>query len=732
VLQDTLPSPVVSPVSEHEKAPSRMPVAPLLEALARLGSAARIDVDQSAARRAIEQATLDRTFVGEDAWLEELTRAGEQLGIKVRAAKLSAAALVREPRALPLVSLSSKQGEAIAILEQRRERVLALRLSGRERARWMRAAELAHLMGAPDASSDLMWASSEPLAPMAAMANGADGGGASPLRRLLSLLRLERDDIAVAVIYAIGVGVVSLAAPIGVQALVNTVAFGGLLQPIIILTLLVLAALAFAGALRALQAWVVERIQQRVFARVAIDLGYRLPRVRVAAFDNAHGPELINRFFDVLTVQKGAASLLVDGTSIALSVLVGTLLLAFYHPILLVFDLTLIVVVFALMTGLGRGAVKTSIKESKAKYAVAAWLEEMARHPGSFKSAGGSAFAEARAEDLLCEYLAARRKHFKVIFRQIVAALSVQALATAALLGVGGYLVMSGKITLGQLVAAELIVTAVVVGISKLGKYLESFYDLCAAVDKLGQLVDLPLEPPRGSPLPRAAGGARVRLKGVSFTYEGRAPVLDGASIEIAPGARVAVIGPNGSGKSTLSNLIYGLRAPADGRVEIDGRDLRDLDLGSVREQIALVRGVEIFEGTIEENLRMGRSELCADDVRAALETVGLWDELNAFPDGLQTKLTSGGPSLSAGQARRLVLARALAGKPRLLILDESLDDLDPPARKALSRALLGRAAPWSALVTTHDREALRDCDEVYVLSAGKLRPLRAEDLPAS
>jgi ABC-type bacteriocin/lantibiotic exporter with double-glycine peptidase domain len=562
--------------------------------------------------------------------------------------------------------------------------------------------------------------------------SAGDGHHASPFSRLVALLRLERSDVTVALIYGAGVGVLSLAAPVGVQALVNAVAFGGLVQPVVVLTVLVFGALAFAAVLRALQAAVVERVQERIFARVALDLGKRLPRVRFEAFDGYHGPELVNRFFDVLTVQKVAATLLVDGASIVLAVVVGTLILAFYHPLLLAFDVGLVGLMLIILFALGRGGVKTSIVESKAKYALVAWLEEMARHPSSFRGAGGGAFAEQRADELTRRYLDARRGHFRVLFRQMIGSFALQALSVAALLGVGGVLVVKGDITLGQLVAAELIVTAVTTSVAKLGKYLESYYDLCAAVDKLGHLTDLPLEPNGGAEPASAAQGARVRIHDVAFGYAGGRPVLTRANLEVPAGGRVAVIGPNGSGKSTLADLIYGLRYPDHGRVEIDGVDLRDLDLAAVRAQIALVRGVEIFEGTVAENVGMNRPGVDATAIREALSAVFLLDDHGALPDGLSTRLTTGGASLSAGQARRLVIARAIAGRPRMIIVDESLDDLDPETRRCVAAALFSRERPWSVLVTTHDRDALRGCDRVFVVDGGALRPMRPDEVVIS
>ncbi|MBK9260430.1 MAG: ABC transporter ATP-binding protein [Polyangiaceae bacterium] len=552
----------------------------------------------------------------------------------------------------------------------------------------------------------------------------------TPFARLIALLRLERDDIGVACVYAIGVGIASLAAPIGVQALVNTVAFGGLLQPLVIVTLLVLVGLAFAAVLRALWAWVVERIQQRIFTRVVVDLAYRLPRVRMDSL-RAHGPQLVNRFFDTLTVQKGAATLLVDGVSIVLQTAVGLFVLAVYHPILAVFDIALILSVGFVLFGLGRGAVDTSLKESKMKYSVASWLEQMAGHAVTFRSSGGGAFARARADDLLREWLTARRKHWKVLFRQILGSLAVQALAGTALLGVGGWLVIAGKLTLGQLVAAELIVTTVVAGITKLGKHLESFYDLLAGVDKLGLLVDLPLEPPGGAPLRRKTKGTHVRFVDVAFSHPKGQPILEGIQLTVDPGARVGIVGPSGSGKSTLVDLLYGLRAPTHGRIDVDGVDMRDIDMASLREQTALIRGVEIFEGTVADNVRLGRVDVHTSEVRTALMAVGLYDEITMLEGGLDEFLSTGGQTLSQGQALRLCVARAIANKPRLIVLEAALTDFDPATRKAVCGALFEPSAPWTLIVTTHDREVLRHCDEIHVIDQGKLRPLRAADLAA-
>jgi ABC-type bacteriocin/lantibiotic exporter with double-glycine peptidase domain len=407
---------------------------------------------------------------------------------------------------------------------------------------------------------------------------------------------------------------------------------------------------------------------------------------------------------------------------VVLQIAVGTVLLAVYHPLLLVFALVLGALVGLLLLGGGRG-VKTSIKESKAKYAVAAWLEEIARHRLTFRGASTAAYAVARAERLTVEYLGARRAHYKILFRQVIGALALQAAAASILLAFGGALVLGGRLTLGQLVAAELILTSVLAGVGKLGKYLESYYDLTAAVDKLGHLVDLPLEG-GGEEAPLATGGMQLAARGVSVAYVDGAEVLSEIDLDVPGGARVAILGANGAGKTSLIDVLAGLRAPASGTLEIDGINTRELDLARLRDDVALVRGVEIFEGTVADNVRVGRPQVTLDDVRRALDQVGLREAIAALPAGIQSELSTGAPVLSQGQARRLMLARAIAGRPRLVLLDEALDDLDATAREDAWRLLFDAGAPWTLVVATHALETIRGCDQAYVLEQGRIRPL--------
>ena len=538
------------------------------------------------------------------------------------------------------------------------------------------------------------------------------------LARLGALLRLEREDLWVIVIYAVATGALALATPIAVQALVNTVAFGSLIQPLVVLAALLFAGLAAAAVLEALAACVVELVQQRLFVRAVADLGRRLPRVELSAFDGEHGPELVNRFFAVMSAQKAGAALLLDGVALALQAVVGMLLLAFYHPLLLALDVVLLVALAAIVLVPLRTAVRTSIEESQAKFATAAWLEELARAPAVFKSGAGAAAAAARSEVLALRYLRARRAHFARVLVQLGGGLGLQVFAGVALLGVGGLLVIKRQLTLGQLVAAELVVAAVSKSFVKLGKHLESFYDLVASVHKIGILVDLPLEAVHDG-RPAGTGPASVRLREVACELGDGRPGLRDLDLEIAAGERVHLDARRGADPGVLLELCAGLRRPSRGAVEIDGLDLRACDLFAVRDEVMLVRPEQVVAGTVRENLGLGAADVTDTGFRAALAIVGLDAAIAALPDGEHTELCPGGAPLTRPQARRLTLARALAAHPRLLLVDGGLDglDLDPLAHARLLDHVFDSSAPWTLLVITDDPLVRARCSRGVVVT---------------
>lgn len=518
-----------------------------------------------------------------------------------------------------------------------------------------------------------------------------------PSKRLLSLLQPEWPDIWMILVFAFFAGVLNLATPIAVEALVNTVAFGQLLQPLIVLAIMLFTFLGFAAIMKGLQTYVAEIIQRRLFARVSADLAYRLPRVESSSWKKNYGPELVNRFFDIVTLQKVVANLLLDGVSIVLATFVGMVVLAFYHPWLLGFDLFLILVVGFGLYSLGRGAISSGIDESKMKYRVAAWFEDIVRCQNSFKGAGGIDLAFDRANQLTAQYISTRSQHFRVLFRQISFVLGLQAVAGTVLLGVGGWLVIREQLSLGQLVAAELIVTTILSSLAKLGKHLEGYYDLVAAVDKLDYLFDLPIEQQQG----QIENFESIKALDVNFLSLCAFPACKAVDLSIEPGEKIALYGSAGSGKTSICRLLYGLDEPYSGRVEISGYNPRELRPDVLRSCGTLISEIEIFEGTLIDNIRIGRPLLTERHIRKILTEVGLEYLTVRLPDGLQTRLLPSGVPLSKTEQIQLMIARAIACQPSLLVIDGLVDSLPDESYEQVIKALLSEDRPGTLILAT-------------------------------
>ena len=705
-------------------APPVIATATLSAIVTRLGQGLGLTVEEDDVQRRVEETDVAA------APLLRVEIAARAVGL--RAARLIASTSSLQPRrgAFPLVAVGSLGGlSGLVIVAALRRRGLrrvfeVLDVDGEERQ--LTPQQLAGRLGL---SSDQPgeWLTVELPLPMHSI-GGSPGRRPSPQQRVAALLRLERRDLLVVVVYGAVVGLLSLATPLAVQALVSTVAFGNLLQPLIVLSAIVILVLLAGGLLRTLQLYVVEILQRRLFARLVADLAWRLPRVAFGERDTTDGSKLVNRFFDVITVQKSSATLLLDGVVLTLELVVGLTVLAVYSNVLLVFALALLLAVFFIVFVLGRTGIRTSVAESYAKHDVAGWLEDLVRHPTAFRTAAGRHLGVSRAEALTRSYLRARIAHFRIVLRQSVAAYGLQALASASLLGVGGALVMGGQLTLGQLVAAELILGTIVASFAKLSKQLEAAYDLFAAIDKIGHLIDLPVERAHGSAVRQRPLGLAVHE--LQLDVGGR--TLHLGSLSIKAGEHVAIVGASGSGKSAFVDAVLGLRDSTTGRISVDGDDVRSLSLEALRGRIGVARDVEIFEGTVTENLRIGRGGILSRDMVEVLRIVELGDDILDRSPGLSLGLVPGGTMLSSGQARRLMIARALLGQPGLVIIDSSLDGLDDEmARRILARIRRRLSDEGGTLIVTTANMAFgRVLPRALQLSSTGLTAVKARSDP--
>lgn len=546
-----------------------------------------------------------------------------------------------------------------------------------------------------------------------------------PLDRFWALAKMDSRDLSILLSYTLVTGLLSLAVPLAAQAVVNTIAAGIFLQPLIVMTVLLFAGLLFVAVLRMFKLKLVETLQERIFARVVMQLGDRIPRIQARALSKEYMPELVNRFFDVMTIQKSWGKLLLDVPASVLQVTIGLILMAFYSPWLLAFDFAIIAFIGVCSMVLGVNGLKTSIHESQEKYRVAEWLEDLGRCHVSFKTHGFPNFILERSDELVINYLNARRSHFSVLFRQSFSTYLFQAIASAGILAIGGWLVINRQLTLGQLVAAELVVLNVLSALEKLIRNCDTYYDLLTGLDKVGHLTDLPLERNAGAELSSITSGASIVMQDVCFSYDSDMPVLNNVNLTVQPGERASLVGASGAGRTTIAHILCGLMEPDSGSIEFAGQDVRDLSLASMRRCIGFVGDAnEIFEGSIEENVRMGRAYVSHQDVKWSLGVVQLAEDIARLPRGMQTRLVASGKNLSRGLVQRLMIARAIAHRPSLLILDDAFTGIDERTKIAVVERLLDSDNPWTLIDISHDAEVVKRSDQIYVLANGQIAEL--------
>lgn len=573
-------------------------------------------------------------------------------------------------------------------------------LTGRNRERQIPIRKLARLLG-KDARPVVVI---EPGLALEALSVRATGSK-HPATRLWALLRLEARDLVALMAFAVTLGGMSLAVPVAVQVLVNTIALGSLLQPLVVLALLLFAVLTFAGIMQVIAWYAVEILQRRVFVRVAEDFARRVSLLRAPTHDRYDAPELLNRFFEVVNLQKALSHLLIDVLGLVLQSAVGMALLAFYHPVFLAFDLALI---FALggVALLGFGAVDTAVGESKAKYAVASWLQSLAAQPLMLTSATANVAASLQADVLIREYVSARRVHYRHVLRQLAGGVGVQVVAMVALLGIGGWLVMKGELTLGQLVAGELVVGVLAGRFAKIGKYLETGYDLLASLDKVGKIIDLDLGDAPSSRTP-PSDGLTIELRSVvAGMPEGSSSAE--VSVTLKPRGRYRLTGVGSAEAPAMLEILAGHRAPVSGELRMN-ETLTDPD-GCLRNAAMLLKGAQVLPVSVLDNLRFG--DPLVDESRAfeALERVGLADRIASLPKRLDTVLLASGAPLSRAEVTRLGLARAWVAQPSLLLVDGAFDELGLMAepRERLFEEFLGHRAPWTVVAASEDPQVTR------------------------
>jgi len=541
-------------------------------------------------------------------------------------------------------------------------------------------------------------------------------------QRLMGLLKLDKRDVLQTFYYAIFAGLVNLSLPLGIQTIINLIQGAEISSSWILLVVLVTGGVAFGGILQIMQIRIVENMQQKIFTRASFEFTYRFPKIKMSELRNYYPPELANRFFDTITVQKGHSKLLLDVPAAILQIIFGLLLLSFYHPFFIIYGILLLLLVYLVFRFTVQKGMDTSLEESKLKYKVAHWIQEVARSQVSFKLSGRTSLAVDKNDNLVSEYLKSRESHFRVLLMQFIQMIGFKVLVTAGLLAIGGLLVLNQEMNIGQFVAAEIIILLVITSVEKLIRGFETFYDLLTSLEKIGQVVDLKLENQGGEQPLIDDDELAVELDKVSFSTASKKHILHDISFKIEPGSRQLVIGENGSGKSTLLRLIAGIFEPTEGNIYANDFSLKGIKPNHYRSYLGQCIPEESpFEGTILENITLGDKRVPHVDLHWVLENIGLLQFIKEQPNGLNSMIYPEGQYIPYTIARKIVLARSIVHMPKLLLLDDPLDQFDEAEAERIMKFLTNKSNPWALVVVSQDLRWVKECQKIITLNQGQL-----------
>lgn len=544
----------------------------------------------------------------------------------------------------------------------------------------------------------------------------------TPLQRFFNLLRLDKKDIVQIFSYAIFSGLISLSLPLGIQAIINFIQAGRISVSWIVLVVLVVIGVIFAGILSLMQLRISENLQQKIFIRSSFEFAYRIPKLKFNEIHNSQTSELANRFFDTISIQKGTSKLLIDFSSAFLQIFFGLILLSLYHPFFILFGIFLAILLYLIFKFSYQSGLQTSLKESKSKYKVANWLLELAKNNFSFKNPNHLEFALEKNNSLVTKYLAYREKHFSIIKRQFSQLLIFKALITSSLLLIGGFLVINQQMNIGQFVASEIIILLVINSVEKIILGLETFYDVLTSVEKIGQITDLELETETTTENNSCFSNLSITLENVDFKFDfENENVLENIDLEINQGERIIIEGENGSGKTTLIRLLSGLLQPTNGHFIINDDTYNKVNTNDYRKHFgSILYGESLFEGTILENISFNQ-KIENSILKWALDGVDLTSFIKTLPLGLETPISSDGKQLSSSNMQKILIARSIINQPRILFFENALDKTDTETAKKIIDFLLHEDQKWTIIAVSKNAHFKEKCSRIITLNEGKI-----------
>jgi ABC-type bacteriocin/lantibiotic exporter with double-glycine peptidase domain len=538
----------------------------------------------------------------------------------------------------------------------------------------------------------------------------------SPLKRFFGLLRQDKKDLVYLYVYAIFNGLINLSLPVGIQAIMSLVLAGRLSTSLGILTVIVMLGVAIAGIFQIMQIYVVEVLQRRLFARAAFDFAYRIPKFNLRKISNQYAPELVNRFFDVVGIQKSLSKVLIDFSTSILQIIFGLILLSLYHPVFIAFGISLLVILFLIIYVTAKPGIRTSLAESNNKYEMAFWLTELARALPTFKLNTNSDINLQKTDVIVDKYLNSRKKHFRILLRQYGSVIGLKTLVTAGLLIIGALLLIDNSITIGQFVASEIVIILILNSSEKLIMSMEAIYDVLTSIEKMGGVTDIEIERHNDEMIQLdESKGIKIEAKDLEvYGALDKHVVRKDIEFKIEAGGKYCITGDSGSGKTSLLRILSTTRDNYSGKLLFNDIPAQNIDVDHFRKNVGCIFGDhEIFYGSFIDNISLGRNDITQTDVVKIAQSVGLDKLIQSFDAGYGHIIRNSDNVFSGTDKVRLLLARALVGKPKLVLAEDLFSSLKKHHSEFLLDKLIEHCQDSTLVMISNNPEVQKKFNQI-------------------
>jgi ABC-type bacteriocin/lantibiotic exporter with double-glycine peptidase domain len=552
------------------------------------------------------------------------------------------------------------------------------------------------------------------------------------LNKFFKIIRLEKKEVTAIYFYAILSGVIQLSLPLGIQTIINfsQAAAGTAKLPvsIILLIFIVLVGILVSGILQVNQMKIVEKIEQSIFTRFSLDFAHKIPKIDSTELNKNHLPELMNRFFEIISLQKGLSKILLDIPLAVIQIIFGLILLSFYNSTFIILGLLLILLLFFIFKYTTKKGLNAAYDESENKYEVASWLEEIARSYKTFKISSRNNYHLKRTDDLVKDYLVSKTTHFEILKFQYWSLIVFKLLISAMMLIIGAVLLIRQQLNIGQFIAAEIVILLILSAVEKLILNLEVTYNILTGVEKLSVITEKKSEIQGKMPYVSDGKGITIDVQQLNFKFDDSRTLLENINFNILPGTKVCIMGDGGSGKSILLELIGGTLKNFDGVINVNNIPINNIEQREYRKNIGIFYNEQdIFDGTIYENICMGNTNISPDDIMKYAEMLEIKEFISQLPEGLSTKLQPTGKGLSTIIAKKILLLRAIAHQPELLVLDEPFELAGAESSKKISKYLIDIPNTTCMIVSGYIPFAKR-ADLIIWLEKGKIKHIGKPD----